>query len=1433
MKSLNAVRRLAAMLMALVATAPAWSQTDIATAPLVTSAAAIVKPNLMFVIDDSGSMGFDFLPDHVVQSAQGGCRFYNTTTGATTYNQACCRNNASPVVSPSSTACWIGDAPFDTYRAEPPFLSPDYNGVFYNPAVYYQPPVQADGSSYANQTSGATGGWATVKNDAYGVQSTTDVNLLTQFPDVEWCTDGTHTDCLRNGNYVLPGKVDGKNYTTRRMTVASGSGSIAVGAPDNVTTEARDFGPHYFVINPVEWCDGPGLRNCQASQSLVYRFPAKVRWCTSAAEAAKVTPAANACQAQRVTGYNSVRYPGIVFGAGSAAVPDTPEKAATVELTFTLSGTCSNNNNRRVTVSAVNVAGVDNLLTATTSLQSTASNVAEQVRLGINARNPSIGYSAVRSANRVTITAPLAAGDLNAAVTVTQGNPTSQCQLNVAAATFSGYQPFQPGTPAGLGSYPGSWERVDIVPSRENYPRASGRTDCASATTCTYNEEMTNFANWWTYYRTRMQTMKTSASLAFQPVSDRFRLGYSSLNRNATEDFLNLNTFSGTHKSTWFTKLTNARPGSGTPLRTALARTGRLYGGQLNGTTIDGVTVTEPMQYSCQQNFTLLSTDGYWNETTTPTRLDGSTAVGDIDTALPRPLFDGNDQSNTLADVAAYYYETDLRNDCGSGTDLCTNNVPTSGVDVAQHQHMTTFTLGLGVSGFMQFTPNYAAATSGDYFSIKSGAAADPSNGVCAWQSSGTCNWPIPANNSLTAVDDLWHAAITGRGTYFSASDPTTLFKGLSTALASISAQVGTAAGATTSNPNVSAGDNFLFSSTFTSVEWTGELMRQRVDIETGAVSESVDWRAQAQLDGNTSRQIYTFDPSNTGNGLKSFAWDGLSTTERANFSLAHITASGRALTQFCAAGQTCLSASAQADAAGAKLVAFLRGDRSNEGTAAEPGKYYRERVSVLGDIVDGEALYVKKPPYRYTDAGYTSYQSSKATRQGMVYVGANDGMLHAFNADTGAEVWAYVPTMVLPTLYQLADKDYANRHQFYVNASPAFGDVHDGSNWRTILVSGLGAGGRGYFAMDVTDPAAPKALWEFTYDTSKGAGYTTDANLGLSFGKPEITKLKDGTWVVIVASGYNNINPGDGRGYLYVLDAITGEMIRTIGTGVGTASAPAGLAHIRAWVDATEIDNTTQRVYGADNLGNVWRFDVNGDVGASGYDALQLATLRSGGGAVQPVTSRPELGLVAGVPLVYVGTGRFLGVSDATSSTGQSIYAIKDALTDTGVGVPRDNTSFVAQTITAGTCPTGATICAPGQTVRTGSDNAVNLAVNDGWYVDLPSGERVYSDPQLGLGTIAITSNIVQSSACTAGGSSYLNYFDYRSGAPITTASAVVSVFLGNTLASRPTLVKLPNGKVIGVIRGSDGRSLSQPIPTGNAGLPTRRVGWRGLLVD
>lgn len=1627
--------------------------TDISTEPLNTYSAPSstdVKPNVLFVLDDSGSMDWDFMPDWA-------CASFSLQ------NPACSSTGQNP----------------SSARSEFLFRNSSYNGIYYNPAVTYKPPVAVDSNGAINTTtypsmtgmSTATGAntsyslpnWRAVKDDAYGIQSTSTSNLMSD--------------------------------------------------PNNP--------PYFFTTVAGEYCTAANLRTCVTASgpSTSYPFPAKLRWCDSNL---------SNCRATFSSTYSYARAP-------------SPSVA-----TITVSGSTSTN----TSVSGITVNGQQIMAGATTS-SSTYSTVAQRIVDQINLCTISTsgnctvrGYHASFSGSVVTIIAP---------TTITYPlNINSSGSMTLTATSFS------------KGSVEGTNLPTVITPDINSYPKAGTRTDCAGAS-CTYAEEITNYANWWTYYRTRMQMMKTAASNAFSTIDtatditnniSRFRLGYISINNNTSSDFLNLGEFKGAQKYNWYSKLINANPGNSTPLRAALSKAGRLYAGKLNGSTLNGSAVTDPLQYSCQQNYTILSTDGFWNESSGYYKMDGSTNVGNQDAGLPPPYYDGGSgqvqtktstlqsqsvtqqsqtstsslqqqttqlqtrtsqlqtrtssnygstwtawsdvsscsldtsgssrrdcrytswsswtgtnsctaapqdtsnpysvglarecqtvivspytnvssctatsidnsgfqttcqysawtpytntgsctalaqstsspytvgtatrcntvttlgawtnatsctasstqncqytgwtawsnassctvvpqstgptytvgtardcqtlnsggTSNTLADVAAYYYNTDLRNpDATKGTgtctgpvippattptDLCADNVPKNGRDVAETQHMTTFTLGLGAQGQMVYQgSDYWNEKSGDFFDVLNGNTVVASSGNCSWQSSGTCVWPTPASNSNANIDDLWHAAVNGHGTYFSATDPLSLASSLTSTLATIinTPRPGTAAAAASSNPNVSASDNYVFSSSYKSVEWYGELIRQKINDDDGTLTAQ-NWSAMKLLDcattpwtastnyvagdvfrqGTTCYEVTadytsgaTYDSSSSGNdisktkvinadesasiktpvvaptsrtiytkgtsGLISFNWTTLVDAGLSSYftkpAIAYVSGS-TGLTQFCASGGGCLSATLQDNntiatggAAGEALVNFLRGDRSNENT------YFRKRVHVLGDIVSAEARYVKVPMFNYTDAGYSDFKTLKKDRAGVVYAAANDGMLHAFDAENGKELWAYIPGMVLPNIYKLADKNYSTQHQYFVDGTPEVGDICPtapatdcaAGDWKTILVGGLNRGGKGYYALDITDPANPRLLWEYT-----------DSNLGYSYGNPKITKLKNGTWVVMFGSGYNN---ADGVGRLYVLNANTGTKIAnsSISTGIGSPGSPSGLARISAHVVQPMTDNTTVAVYGGDVFGNLWRFDVNGDIGADGYDAQLLVSLKDATGAAQPITVKPLEITINGKPVVYVGTGRYLGTSDVGSSQGQSFYAIKDNLDATTYANPRTTPTFVRQTVSSGPCPSGSSICSSGETVRLGTSNPVDWTTKNGWYLDfLTSGERSVTDPSLALGTLlftTITPNGSSASACgdpTNTSASFAYALDYLTGSAVSGANGAIGVNVGSGLVTRPVMIEQSNGTVRALIRTSGGANTSgtdlggtivitPPIKQSSGG-STKRVSWREL---
>ncbi len=950
----------------------------------------------------------------------------------------------------------------------------------------------------------------------------------------------------------------------------------------------------------------------------------------------------------------------------------------------------------------------------------------------------------------------------------------------------------------------GNFVRVDIT-SGNTYTKYPNRLDCAGST-CSYAEEMTNFANWYAYYRTRMFTMKTAAGLAFSTVDNAYRVGYLTINPGSpvsSNKYLKIDEFDNAHKTNWYKKFYSTSASGGTPLRQALSRVGRHYAGVTTG--INNGMSEDPVQFACQQNFTILTTDGYWNGAAGATIGGGSIGNQDnVDSGYStrsEGAFDGNvsGASDTLADVAMYYYQTDLRS--------MENKVPTTAKDRNTAQHMNTFTLGLGLDGELDYRSDYESANEGDFARIKQGSL----------------NWPKPTADSPSALDDLWHAAVNGRGLYFSAKQPDELVSGLRQALAGVSDRTGAASSATTSTPNITMSDNKVFSANYRSLYWDGELIARQINPADGSVIDSALWRAQSLLNAKVSaasdsRRI--FKTSSDSATMQTFTWDTLTTAQQGYFR------------NKCDALAQCTGFNADTKAianSGQNMVNYLRGQTGNSGELAQTTKAYRLRANTLGDLVGSTPAYVTVPKFSYVDnvsPNYQSFKLAQANRHGMVYAGGNDGMLHAFNAQTGVESWAYVPHPVMPNMHKLADKNYGTSHQFLVDGSPLSMDVYDttSSSWKSILIGGLNGGGRGYYALDVTDEDNPRALWEFCH--SNAYCRTWDADLGYTYGNPIVTKMPAGSqhagrWVVIFTSGYNNVSPGNGQGYLYIVDAISGTLLQKVGTGVGSSATPSGLGKLAGNLGINgnaEVDATLLAVYGGDLEGNVWKANLQ----TSTTTITRMARLLDPAGVGQPITTRPVVSKIPSVSdfVVFVGTGRYLGLSDVTDNQRQSIYALRDN------GTTYNGRSLTPRTIT--------------QTDTAASISGSNLDwASGGWYADFPATrERVNIDIAIVQGTLVVATNTPDigndatgANGCSLGGVARLYQFNYRTGLMIAGAPVFGKVLSMGAVVGL-SVVGLPGGDLRGVLTGGGGELQGgEPIyvePSGNA---ITRTGWRELI--
>lgn len=1251
---------------------------SISNVPLGTGTGVTVRPNLMFILDDSGSMAWDYTPDYV--------------------NDSICRDSADSGSDPDQ--CRLGD---------PPYSSSGFNFQYYNPAVRYQPAKNADGTTMANATPTAA------RNDPFPTTggSTSTKNLTTDYADLVWCTSSddsvTGPNCKKNTTgYPYPDAT----YKYRKTTTGA---------------------PYYYTLSGTPtWCSDTALTTCQVKRTSTYKYPR----------------------------FSSITIPAVAGVRATATITINHAGTGLSVDQITIGAPTPVN---LLTAPAVSANGSDNS-TRRNGLASTLSSA-------INAGGS--GYTATVSSAVVTITAPATGAEYNAYTLTVTTTPAGSGSVATASATMAGGVTAQSAV-----SNPGAtFTRYDIV-SGATFPKATARTDCSGAT-CSYTEELQNFANWYSYYRTRILMTKSASSRAFSGLSDTtpgsgFRVGFMTISSGSSDPGstadLAIGDFTASQKTAWYGRLVSVNPSSSTPLRGALSKAGQIFAGQIS---------PDPVQFSCQQNFTFMATDGYWNtgaESSSygPKKENNTTDVGNQDGgATLRPMLDALGKSDTLADVSMYYYQTDLRS-------AMTNDVPTTSKDTANWQHMTTFTMGLGVDGTLAYASDYETGGSTDYTKIVQGLL----------------NWPDPiANTNEERIDDLWHAAVNGRGTYFSARNPEEVETSLNSALSGISARIGAAAAAATSNLEPVAGDNFIYVASYETQVWNGNLEARTIDLLTGAVSDTAVWSARELLDTKAAaggRTIYKFDSTIGGTDKKELmTWANLTAAEQAYFNPAQLNQ--------CSPIALCAAATAQ------NLFDYLLG-------GADASGVYRARTHVLGDIVNSQPVYVKQPVFSYTDAGVqTGYGTFKATaRDAMVYVGANDGMLHAFYADgasAGQERWAYAPSAGLSRLYELANTNYP--HRYYVDGPTTVGDVYSGG-WKTLLIGGFGGGGTSYYALDITNPGSPRALWEFT-----------DANMGLTYGNPIITKLNNGTWVVLVTSGYNNAN---GDGILYGLDAMTGAELFRIATGAGSAGNPSGLARINNWVDYAMTDNTTKWVYGGDLLGNLWRFDINAGT------VFNVAALG------QPITTKPEIGEVVqkpGKPVLFVGTGLFLQAADKSDVSQQSVYAILDDPANAGLATlttPRTGGLLVQQTISD--LVAGAT--------RTATASAVDWNTKRGWFVNLPdAGERVNINPSLQLGTLTFTTNVPDNtgvSSCVVGGYSWKYTLDYSTGSFVSATGAFANIAArkaGSALAVGSNIIRLPSGKVVDITTLVDTKHPVMDMPIGKDDSILKRVSWRELIQD
>ena len=939
---------------------------------------------------------------------------------------------------------------------------------------------------------------------------------------------------------------------------------------------------------------------------------------------------------------------------------------------------------------------------------------------------------------------------------------------------------------------------VEIRPTTPTYTRnlynaatGEGRSDCTDNTdgtvSCSYAQEIQNFANWFSYYRKRDLTAKAALSTVLEPV-EAARLGYATIN-NATANNLrvatmNVSPVSG-NKRALFNTLFTTSPSGDTPLRSKLdeagkyyeCRSGDLFGAAANSAPGSGnCPVQAAPAGTCQQNFTILMTDGFWN--------GAGTGIGNTDNSggdySGGAYSDTN--SNTLADVAMYYYKRDLHSSLADDVSTTIRDVngylgTTTPFDTI-HQHMATYTIGFGVNGSLTAGPS------------------DPASAFA---------WPDPTSGDPEKIDDLRHAAYNGRGEYLNANESGALASAFKDIITEIQAGTGTATAVAFNTQEVEAG-TLVFRASFNTKSNRGDLVAQKVNHD-GSVDPNIEWSAAEQLDNKTgqtsdNRVIVTYkDTGSSSSAGIAFKWSDL------------ITGAG--------GQQEALDLPQPANIAAAtntfgdERLNYLRGQSEHEGPMGDDGEF-RERTAnggKLGDIIHSTPVFAGKPQFTGRIGGvypatagetYPEFKQTYKTRPQITYTGSNDGMLHAFRTTDGSELFAYVPNVVFKDLSKLTDPNYT--HRFYVDLTPSINDVYmmpsSGTNtgdlsWNTVLVGGLGAGGKGYFALNITNPAdldteaeaASNVLWEFTEADDGGIN---NSDLGFTFSQPLIamSNAEDGSsnkrWVVIFGNGYNSTSAsGDSNLYILFVDGgldgtwtVNSDYYK-VSTGYGKAESsdgttPNGIGGIRG-IDS-DGDGTVDYVYAGDLQGNLYRFDLSSTTPGNWSTTPKVlfkARYKSNStfprDVVQPITTSPVV-----VPhpddtgyIVITATGSWMTDSDATSTDIQSIYGIWDDLSNTPEVTMNSTTNqLVEQSFT------NQLNIEHGYTVRTLTNNTVSWKNNGannskvkGWYIDLDMpmagsaigveypGERAVRNLQLRGGLLFVNTVIPKNtSACSAG---------------------------------------------------------------------------------
>lgn len=835
--------------------------------------------------------------------------------------------------------------------------------------------------------------------------------------------------------------------------------------------------------------------------------------------------------------------------------------------------------------------------------------------------------------------------------------------------------------------------------------------DCYDAVYVDLNEsdELQNVANWYSYYRTRLLIAKSGASLAFNDISPSYRLGWGSINKPGTIN-QNVRKYQNGRNDfyEWIDDIWSGY-NYGTPLRRALGDIGEYY--KTSHPYLIDPDTSDSGELSCRQNFTILMTDGYWNGDSashSEARDENDNEDGPVITGAGGVSYQYTpvhpfryDQSNNLADIAMYYWKNDLRPGDNNNQ---RNDVPASQRNPAFWQHMVTIGIGLGVIGAIEKDEAFDA--------IDTATEIDWSKG----------------SSDEEKIDDLLHASVNSRGNFFSAKNPAQFTSGLKELLADIASRIGAGTSLSASAAELVAGTT-LYNATYRSGDWSGALIAFNID-ETSGEATSIKWSANFPLPAN--RKVFTHR------------------VQGSNLDAVRLTSASNMDSDMQSALTAAVSVSNNAE----HITSYLLGDRSREQN--KPGGVFRNRPNgILGDIVHSSPIFVGKPDeslYKFSGwaerTSHVTFANSNSNRTPVIYVGANDGMLHAFSDATGSELFAFMPrAVVMNGIGSIADPDYD--HRYFLDGALAVQDVYMHPNWKTVLVGTTGRAGsnsndqvgKAIYALDVTSPDTfneDNVMWEISHNA-----------IGQITTKPVLAKLEDGHWYAILGNGYNSAL---GKPALIKIRLSTGAITVMEVNG----SAGGGLAGPLVW--DSDQDGTFDTAYAGDLEGRVWSFDLNGN-----NTPTVVYQAKDASGKAQPITATVTGSTDSNNKTwIFFGTGRYFNQTDMSNRDVQSWYGIRPE--DTDSSTTRSN--LKERTITSQGDISGYTGRIVSESV------AGDMAGKLGWFMDLKvvggtsEGERIVN-PSLIRGDVLLGSTLIPiADACNPGGDGFVMAVDPFTGA-------------------------------------------------------------------